>query len=75
MEQQFSDSEMANLRLELQESLLDNEHTAEILRMFLLGRGYGISYEAALEAAIDVRSEDFTLVVIRQKLEQYALVM
>jgi hypothetical protein len=75
MNQQFSDSEVSSLRSELRDNLLDSEHTAEVLKMFLTGRGYGISHESAVEAAVNVRCEGLTVAAIRQELEHFALVM
>ena len=73
--QQFSNSEISSLRSVLLNDWLDSEYTAEMLEMFLTGRGYGISRESALEAAVNVRCEGFTVAAIRQELEHFALVM
>jgi hypothetical protein len=75
MNQQFSDLEMSSLRSELQDNWLDSEDTAEVLTMFLTGRGYGISHESAVEAAVNVRCEGLTVAAIRQELQHFALVM
>jgi hypothetical protein len=75
MNEQFSDSEVSSLRSELQDNLLDSEHTGEVLKMFLTGRGYGISHESAVEAAVNARCEGLTVAAIRQELEHLALVM
>jgi hypothetical protein len=75
MNQQFSNSEISSLRSELQYDWRDSEQTAEMLKMFRTGRGYGISRESALEAAVNVRCEGFTVAAIRQELEHFALVM
>jgi len=51
MGEKFSVSEVAALRNELLQGGLDSFQTAELLKLFLTGRGYGISPESALDAA------------------------
>ena len=50
MGEKFSVAEVAALRNELLTGGLDSFQTAELLKMFLVGRGYGVSPESALDA-------------------------
>ena len=45
MGEKFSVAEVAALRNELLQGGLDSFQTAELLKMFLAGRGYGVSPE------------------------------
>jgi hypothetical protein len=73
--ERFSPIEMTALRSELMNGLVDSRTTAELLQMFLMGHGYGVSPESAIEAASRVGGAGCTLEAIRQELEQLALVM
>jgi hypothetical protein len=75
MLEQFSESEMSTLRSTLLDSMLDRAETAEVLQMFLIGHGYGVSQESAVEAATRVGCAGLSVAVIRQELERIALVM
>ena len=76
MQEQFSESEVSTLRSYLLEALLDTNQAAEVLQMFLIGHGYGISQDAAIEAATKViMAAQMSLAAIRQELERVALVM
>ena len=75
MPEHFSESEVSTLRSELLEAILDRIQTAEIFQMFLMGHGYGVSQESAIEAAAAVSSAGLSVVAIRQELERIALVM
>jgi hypothetical protein len=46
-----------------------------VLQVFLMGRGYGVSPEAALDAAYRVEGSGCSMDVIRKELEKLALVM
>jgi hypothetical protein len=52
---------------------LDSFQTAELLKMFLAGRGYGVSPESALDAA--GRIEGCDVESLHKELESLALVM
>ncbi len=71
----FSSSELATLRSELLQSGMDAWDAARLLQMFLAGRGYGVSPEAALDAASRVEGAGCALDVIQKELEGIALVM
>jgi len=73
--ERFSPTEMTALRSELMKGLVDSRTTAELLQMFLMGHGYGVSPESAIEAAGRVGGAGCTLEAIRHELEQLALVM
>ena len=51
MVEKFSTTELAALRNELLENSLDSWDAARLVQVFLMGRGYGVSPEAALDAA------------------------
>jgi hypothetical protein len=73
--ERFSVSEVSALRNDLLSSGLDSRDTAELLQVFLMGRGYGVSPQAALDAAYRVEGAGCSVDVIRKELEQLALVM
>ena len=60
--ERFSPIEMTALRSELMKGLVDSRTTAELLQMFLMGHGYGVSPESAIEAATRVGGAGCTLV-------------
>ncbi len=73
--EKFSVGELSVLRNELLQSGLDAWDAAQVLQTFLIGRGYGVSREAALEAASRVEGAGCSLDVIQKELEGLALVM
>jgi hypothetical protein len=75
MGEKFNISDVANLRNELIQGGLDCLQTGELLQVFLMGHGYGVSPDAARDAASRVGSAGNSLEVIRQELEHLALVM
>jgi hypothetical protein len=54
---------------------LDWFQTAEVIRMFVTGHGYGISTETALEAARRIDGVGCNIDFLHQELETLALVM
>lgn len=72
--EKFSTMELAALRNELVENGFDALQAGEVLRMFLMGRGYGVSPEAAIDAATRVEGAGCALSVIEKELESLALV-
>jgi len=72
--EKFSEPELAALRNELVHGGLDSRQSAELLQVFLAGRGYGVSPEAALDAFIRVGGSGCSLETIQRELEQLALV-
>ncbi|HYL92348.1 MAG TPA: hypothetical protein VEW69_04255 [Alphaproteobacteria bacterium] len=75
MGDKFSVAEVAALRNELLQGGLDSFQTAELLKMFLTGRGYGISPESALDAAGRIDSTGCDVECLHKELETLALVM
>lgn len=73
--EKFAVSELAALRNELLQGGLDSRQTAEMIQMFLMGRGYGVSPEAALDAASRVECAGCSLEAIQRELESIAWVM
>ena len=75
MEEKFTVMEMAALRSELLGGALDSHQAAELLQVFLMGHGYGVSPETARAAASRVEGSGCSLEVIQKELEGLALVM
>ena len=75
MGEKFNISDVATLRSELIQGGLDSLQSGELLQVFLMGHGYGVSRDAARDAASRLGSGSCSLEVIRQELEHLALVM
>ena len=76
MREQFSNTELAALRNDLlQGGLADSREAAELVQVFLMGRGYGVSPKAALDAASRVEMAGCAMPVLQFELENLALVM
>jgi hypothetical protein len=72
----FTMTELAALRNDLlQGGMIDSYEAAELLQVFLMGRGYGVSPKAALDAAGRVEMAGCALPVLQHKLENLAMVM
>ncbi len=72
----FTMTELAALRNDLlQGGMLDSYEAAELLQVFLMGRGYGVSPKAALDAAGRVEMAGCALPVLQHELENLAMVM
>jgi hypothetical protein len=72
----FTATELAALRSDLlQGGMIDSYEAAELLQVFLMGRGYGVSPKAALDAAGRVEMAGCALPVLQHELENLALVM
>ena len=72
----FTATELAALRSDLlQGGMIDSYDAAELLQVFLMGRGYGVSPKAALDAAGRVEMAGCALPVLQYELENLALVM
>ncbi len=72
--EKFSTMELAALRNELVEEGLDARQAGEVRVMVLMGRGYGVSTEAAVDAAARVEGAGCSLDVIQRELQGLALV-
>jgi hypothetical protein len=55
--------------------MVDSREAAELLQVFLMGRGYGVSQQAALDAAGRVEISGCSLPVLQRELEGLAMVM
>ena len=75
MADKFSTIELSALRSELLQSGVDSWDAARVLQIFLAGRGYGVSPEAARDAASRVEGAGCALDVIQKELEGIAMVM
>ena len=73
--ERFSVPELTALRNELVQNGLDAKQAAELLQVFLMGRGYGVSPEAAFDASIRVEGAGCSIEAIEKELQQLALVM
>ena len=72
----FTMTELTALRNDLlQGGMIDSYEAAELLQVFLMGRGYGVSPKAALDAAGRVEMAGCALPVLQYELENLALVM
>ena len=76
MTERFSVTELSALRNDLlQGGMIDSREAAELLQVFLMGRGYGVSPQAALDAAGRVEMAGCAFPVLQHELEALALVM
>ena len=76
MKERFTATELTALRNDLlQGGMLDSREAAELLQVFLMGRGYGVSPQAALDAAGRVEMAGCSMPVLQLELENLALVM
>ena len=73
-EDRFSTPEVAVLRNSLLVEGLDSRDAAEVLQLFLAGRGYGVSRDEAREAVHRVGGSGCSLEVIQRELSRIALV-
>jgi hypothetical protein len=76
MKQKFTATELDVLRNDLlRNRFVDSHEAAELLRIFLMGRGYGVSPQAALDAASRVTISGCSLPVLGRELDGLAMVM
>jgi len=76
MRERFSVTELSALRNDLlQGGLADSREAAELVQVFLMGRGYGVSPQAAYDAVSRVEMAGCALPVLEKELEGLALVM
>ncbi len=73
--EKFSLPEMLALRNEMLQGSLDSRQAAELFQLFLIGRGYGVSQQAAWEAAAKVGGAGCSVESLQRELENIALVM
>jgi hypothetical protein len=75
MPEKFSVTELAVLRSELVQNGLDAFQAAELFKLFLAGRGFGTSQEAAMDAASKINHSGCDIDVMQKELSNLALVM
>jgi hypothetical protein len=76
MKETFSVTELTALRNDLlQGGLADSREAAELLQVFLMGRGYGVSPQEAVDAVGRVEMSGCSIPVLQHELENLALVM
>jgi hypothetical protein len=76
MKERFTTTELTALRNDLlQGGLIDSREAAELVQVFLMGRGYGVSPEAAMDAVGRVEMSGCAMPVLQLELENLALVM
>lgn len=75
MVEKFSTTELSALRNELLQNSLDSWDAARLLQVFLMGRGYGVSPEAAWDAANKIEGAGCNTDVIQEELSRVAMVM
>jgi hypothetical protein len=74
--ERFTVMELNALRSDLlQGGLIDSREAAELLQVFLMGRGYGVSRQAAFDAAGRVEMSGCSIPVLQSELENLAMVM
>jgi hypothetical protein len=74
--EKFTVMELSALQNDLiQGGMGDSREAAELLQVFLAGRGYGVSHVAAIDAAGRVEMAGCSLPVLERELERLALVM
>ena len=72
--EKFSPLEVAELRSEVLQNQLDARDAAELMQSFLIGRGYGVSPEAARAAAFAITGSGCSLEVMQRELNRIAMV-
>jgi hypothetical protein len=76
MKETFSSAELTALRNDLiQDVLIDSHEAVELIQLFLMGRGFGASPEAARSAVDRVERSGCSIPVLQRELEDLALVM
>jgi hypothetical protein len=73
--QKFTSAEIAALRTDLLQMGMDHWQAAEMLKTFLVGRGYGVSRERAQEAVARLESVHCAVEAMHHELDSLALVM
>lgn len=75
MVNRFSIAEVSALRQELRAGRLDALQAGEMLQMFLMGHGFGVSPESARAALHRMEDAGCSVDVMRRELDRLALVM
>jgi len=75
MVEKFSSTELSALRNELLQNTVDSWDAARLVQIFLMGRGYGVSPEAAWDAASRMEGAGCSVDIIQQELDRVAMVL
>ena len=73
--ERFPVADLHGLREDLRMSSVDAWQSADLISIFLSGRGYGVSTDAARIAASRIESVGCSLQSMQEELEKLALVM
>ncbi len=73
--EKFPEADLTGLREELLHSGLDSWQAADLIRIYLSGRGYGVSNHAARHTATRLESAGYNVQRMQEELEKIALVM
>jgi hypothetical protein len=73
--EQFSATQLGNLRTALMDSAIDSWQAADVLSTFLTGRGYGVSPQGARDAIARLEGTDRALDSMQEELERVAVMM
>jgi hypothetical protein len=73
--EQFSATQLGNLRTALMDSGIDSWQAADVLSNFLTGRGYGVSPQRARDAIARLEGTNRALDCMQAELERVAVVM
>jgi hypothetical protein len=71
----FTSADVAALRQQLLDRTPDPFENAEVLRSFLMHRGYGVTANTALDAASKMGAAGCSFATVQSELEAVALVM
>ena len=70
MVEKFSEPELTALRTQLLQGVSDFREAAELMQMFLVGRGYGVSPEEARHAALRAEVAGCSIEAIQRELKE-----
>ena len=73
--EKFPTTDLNDLREELLQAGLDSRQCAELIRSFLIGRGYGASFDEASKAAASSEVLFGPLQAMQETLEKVAILM
>ncbi|HEY4049491.1 MAG TPA: hypothetical protein VGM27_21725 [Acidobacteriaceae bacterium] len=73
--EQFTPTDLGNLRTQLMQAGIDSWQAADVLSDFLTGRGYGVSPQRARDAITRLEGTDRDLDSMQHELERVAFVM
>ncbi|MBW4026346.1 hypothetical protein [Acidipila rosea] len=73
--EQFSGTELSNLRSDLLQSGIDSWQASQMLSLFLAGRGYGVDSALLRDAVLRLEVAGCSIECMQAELERVALVM